>query len=142
MTIRFSRLGTKRNSEGNGLSRFEAEIRAEIEMNGIIGTHKTSKIPYSENHNYIPDFVLPNGIVIEAKGYFPPEDRVKMRAVKESNPDLDIRIVFLRAKSKLDKNAKMTYGEWADKYGFPYADRHIPLEWLYEKKEVNSTAQD
>lgn len=43
MAIHFPRLGTKRNSKGNGVSRIEAEIRAEIEMNGIIGSHKTFK---------------------------------------------------------------------------------------------------
>lgn len=131
--IRFGRLGTKRNSAGNGLSRFEAEIRAEIEANGIIGSQKCDPIPYSEQHKYIPDFVLPNGIVIEVKGYFPDEDRVKMRSVKESHPELDIRFVFLNANSKTRKGGKMSYGDWADKYGFKYASRHIPVEWLYEK---------
>lgn len=138
--VRFPRLGTKRNSEGNGMSRFEAELRAEIEANGIIGTHKTEKIPYSKDHVYIPDFQLPNGVIIEAKGYFPPEDRSKMLAVKNCNPDKDIRLVFLSPNSKLNKDSKTTYAQWAEKNGFQWASKHIPIEWLYEKKEMNTTA--
>lgn len=117
------------------MSRFEAEIRAEIEMNGFIDCHKTDRIPYEEKHSYIPDFQLPNGILIETKGYFPDEDRVKMKAVKASHPELDIRFVFLNPKGKCTKGGKMTYADWADKYGFPWASKHLPIEWLYEKKE-------
>lgn len=130
MTVMFTKHGRRR---GAGGSRFEAEIKAELEYNGLIGTEKVPKIPYVEKHNYIPDFKLPNGILIEAKGYFPREDRVKMAAVKASNPDLDIRFVFQNASRKLDKNAKSTYGEWADKYGFPWANKHLPVEWMFEK---------
>ena len=133
MTVRFPRVRTKRHSAGNGFSRFETELKAEIEKQGIIGSEKTEKIHYSMKKSYVPDFQLPNGIIIEAKGYFPREDRAKMAAVKASNPHLDIRLIFLKPNSTIDKKAKMTYSEWAEKYGFPWAARHIPIEWLYEK---------
>ena len=139
MTIQFpQKRGPKRHSAANGSSRFEAEIKAEIEMNGFIGTDKVEKIPYQKDHKYIPDFQLPNGILIEVKGWFPPEDRSKMIAVKECNPDLDIRFIFLNANGKISKDSKTTYGEWAEKHGFQYASRHLPIEWLYEKKDANA----
>lgn len=92
-------------------------------------------IPYVIKGNYLADFVLPNGIIIEAKGYLDTAAKKKMRAVKTSNPELDIRFVFQDASKKLTKHSRMTYGEWADKYGFPWAEKFIPLEWWKEKKD-------
>ena len=42
-----------------------------------------------------------------------------MLAVKEQNPELDIRFVFQR-NNTLSKNSKTTYGAWCEKHGFPY----------------------
>jgi len=53
-----------------------------------------------------------------------------MRLIKEQYPKLDIRFVFSRSKTKINKGSNTTYGMWADKYGFPYADKLIPKEWL------------
>lgn len=94
--------------------------------------YETDSLPYTIRRNYIPDFVvhLPNGAVryIEAKGYLRPEDRTKMRAVKEANPLLDIRFVF--AKDNLVTGSKMRYSDWAIKYGFPYSIGSVPKDWL------------
>jgi len=82
---------------------------------------------------------LPNGIIIEAKGRLTQEDRSKMRKVKEQHPSLDIRFVFTRSTARLSKTSKTTYAEWCDKYGFPYADKVVPLEWITnESKETDS----
>ena len=43
---------------------------------------------------YTPDFVLPNGIVIESKGMFTAADRRKHLAIQKQHPDLDIRFVL------------------------------------------------
>jgi hypothetical protein len=90
-------------------------------------------IPYVIKGNYRPDFVLPNGIIVEAKGYLDAGACRKMRAVKTSNPHLDIRFVFQKANGKRNKRAKLTNGEWATKHGFPYAEGTIPLDWFKEK---------
>ena len=82
---------------------------------------------------YTPDFLLPNGIIIETKGRFTPEDRMKHIAIKKQHPKLDIRFVFENSRRKLRKGAKSTYGEWCIKYGFRYYDRIIPEDWLKEK---------
>ena len=94
--------------------------------------YETMKIPYSINHVYNPDFILDNGIIIEAKGRFRPGDVAKMRAVKAQHPHLDIRFVFMAAHNKIP-GQKSTYAQWAERHGFPWADGVIPEEWLVER---------
>jgi hypothetical protein len=89
-------------------------------------------------HKYTPDFVLPNGIVVETKGRLTTSDRQKMILVVEHNPSKDIRFVFQRAKNPIRKGSKTTYGMWADKNGFLWADGEIPQAWLNETPKRNS----
>lgn len=86
-------------------------------------------------HKYTPDFVLPNGIIIEAKGIFEREDRQKHLLIKMQYPDLDIRFVFQNPKMTLYKGSKTTYADWAEKNGFKYSTRQIPDAWFREKKK-------
>jgi hypothetical protein len=88
-------------------------------------------LPYYTSHNYVCDFVVEQPDVggyflVEAKGYFRPEDRPKMRAVKEQYPELDIRLIFFQD-NKLGKNARCS--DWAEKYGFKYAIGKVPKDW-------------
>jgi hypothetical protein len=103
-----------------------------VEKRGVSFEYETLKIKWTllENKTYTPDFILPNGIIIESKGRFVAADRKKHLKVKEQHPDLDIRFVFSNSRAKLNKGAKSTYGDWCDKYGFTYADKRIPDEWL------------
>jgi Phage endonuclease I len=74
---------------------------------------------YTTTARYIPDFRLPNGVLVESKGYFSARDRRKMLQVVRDNPELDIRLVFQRANNRLTKSPNsMTYGQWCDKHGF------------------------
>jgi hypothetical protein len=82
---------------------------------------------------YTPDFVLPNGLIIEVKGLFTASDRRKHVAIKKQHPNLDIRFVFESSKRKLSKGAKSTYATWCEKNKFLYADRIVPEDWLKEK---------
>jgi len=84
---------------------------------------------------YTPDFLLPNGIIIETKGRFTPEDRMKHLRIKQQHPKLDIRFVFTNSRAKLRKGAKTSYADWCVKHGFLYADKDVPQEWLDEKKK-------
>jgi len=113
-------------------SGLEAEIAEQLENAGIEFEYEKMKVSYLRQANYIPDFKLPSGIIIEAKGRLTQEDRSKMRLVKKQNPELDIRFVFSRSSARLSKTSKTTYGTWCDKYGFPYADKTIPESWLKE----------
>ena len=118
----------------NFKSKYEKEIFDNAERNGLVVEYEPFKLPYLVKGNYFPDFVLPNGIIVEAKGYFDSRARAKMIAVKKHNPDLDIRMLFMNSRTKVRKGSKMTYADWCEKYGFPYADGNtIPLKWFKEK---------
>jgi hypothetical protein len=88
-------------------------------------------VPVS-NHTYLPDFKLPNGIIVETKGRFVLADRKKHILIKEQHPELDIRFVFSNSNAKLSKGSKTTYAMWCDKLGIKYADKSIPESWLSE----------
>lgn len=82
---------------------------------------------------YYPDFRLPNGILVETKGRFTAPDRTKMLNVKRDNPNFDIRFVFQRAGNRITKSKNsLTYWEWAEKHGFPWAEGLIPEAWFDE----------
>jgi len=88
---------------------------------------------------YTPDFLLPNGIIIETKGRFVASDRRKHLAIQKQHNNLDIRFVFESSKRKLSKGSKGTYASWCEKYNFLYYDRIIPQEWLKENNKKTKT---
>jgi len=94
---------------------------------------------------YTPDFKVTRSdgttFMAEYKGYLRPEDRTKMVAVQQSHPDLDIRFIFGNAKKLITKGSKTTYGMWATKHGFPWAEKTIPDEWLWTAEEDNNNAR-
>ena len=97
--------------------------------------YETKKIKYrkpAKDATYTPDFILPNGIIIEGKGRFLTADRQKHLLVRDQQPDLDIRFVFSRSAAKISKASKTTYANWCEKNGFQYADRSIPKAWIEE----------
>jgi len=93
--------------------------------------YESEKLAYILECNYLPDFLLPNGVYLEVKGRLTSEDRRKMIAVKKSNPTLDIRFVFQAPYNKIYKGSKTTYAKWAEKHSFPWCASHsIPTTWL------------
>lgn len=114
-------------------SGIEVKIAKQLEEAGIKVEYETTKIRYVQpetKHTYTPDFVLPNGIIIETKGRFVAADRKKHLLIKQQHPDLDIRFIFQRSQNTINKGSKTTYADWATKNGFLYADKEIPDEWL------------
>jgi hypothetical protein len=111
-------------------SKYEQQLYENATKNGQELQFEPFKLPYLTKGNYIPDFVLPNGVIIEAKGYFDVRARAKMKAVRQNNPTLDIRFVFMDSRKKLGKGSKSTYADWCEKNGFMYADGMIPLTWF------------
>lgn len=109
-------------------SGFERTLIQQLKAAKAKFEYESIKLPYTIEHHYVPDFILGNGVIIEAKGYMRTTDVAKMRAVKRNHPDLDIRFVFMDASKRLGK--KTTYGQWAERHGFPWADGRIPEEWL------------
>jgi hypothetical protein len=87
-------------------------------------------------HKYKPDFILPNGVIVECKGRFTPADRKKMSLAIEQNPDLDIRLLFM-LDNPISKGSKTTYTKWCEKRGIKCAvskDGHVPDTWLKERR--------
>lgn len=116
-------------------STFESTVVTDLEGRGITYEYEPHALPYVTERTYIPDLLVGN-IYVELKGYFRSESQRKMRRVKEQHPDVDIRFVFQKANSpiqgakKRKDGSKMTCAEWADKYGFVWAEGTIPEDWL------------
>ncbi len=126
-------MATTRQAIKNGWrSGLEERVAKELKEAGVKYEYETQKIKYrvEEDRTYTPDFILPNGIIVETKGRFMQADRKKHLLIQKQYPDYDIRFVFQNSRAKLYKGAKSTYGEWCDKHGFIYADKSIPKEWL------------
>jgi hypothetical protein len=112
-------------------SRLEERLAHWFELNEIPFTYESITLPYTVAANYKPDFILENGVILEAKGYLKPGDRRKMLCVRDCNPDKDIRLVFQAPNNKLNKDSSTTYSAWAEKHGFQWCHAHnIPMEWL------------
>ncbi len=115
-------------------SGLEDSVAEQLNNSGVGFDYEETKLSYikpEKSHTYTPYFYLPKqNIFIETKGLFTSADRQKMRLIKDQYPDLDIRFVFSNSRSKISKRSKTTYGMWCEKYGFLFADKLIPEEWL------------
>lgn len=106
-----------------------------LKANGIPYGYESRKIPFTEpskERKYTPDFFLDNGIIVETKGRFLSKDRQKHLLVRDQHPLLEIRFVFSRAKAPIYKGSKTTNAKWAEKHGFLWAEKLIPIEWALE----------
>ena len=112
-------------------SNLEKDIGNLLEGLGVSFQYESEKLSYTIEHNYTPDFVLPNYVYLEAKGYWDAADRRKVLAVKRDNPDIDLRMVFQSPYNTISKKSKTTYAKWCEKHDIPWTSYHdIPLEWL------------
>lgn len=106
-------------------SKFEADLAKKMpRVPGVKVVYEGIGIDYTLTRTYRPDWViyLPDGKIriVEAKGWFRPEDRQKMLAVKKSNPFLDVKLVLSN-----QKDAK-----WCERHGFDYSLNSIPKVWF------------
>jgi hypothetical protein len=119
-------------------SGLEERVAEQLDQLGVAYTYEKLKLKYikpASEHVYTPDFVLPNGIIVETKGRFLAADRQKHILVKRHNPELDIRFVFSNSNAKISKASKTTYAMWCRKNGYKFADKTIPEEWINERSE-------
>ena len=112
---------------------FEAKLATQLKTLGCGFTYEKLTIEYEKTSTYTPDFVLPNGIIIEAKGLWTSTDRKKHLLVREQHPELDIRLVFQQATNKIRKGSKTTYGAWCDKKKIKWSNKVIPTSWLSQQ---------
>ncbi len=122
----------KRRSQrtSNYRSGFEATLAHQLKRGGVSFQYESIKLEYTKTATYTPDFILPNGIIIEAKGVWTVEDRTKHLLVKAQHPHLDIRLVFMNAFNKIRKGSNTTYAAWCEKKNIQYANKTIPKSWL------------
>ncbi len=111
-------------------NKFEFKIYDQLRRSGCTFKYEGERLAYVKAGHYTPDFIIstPNGkIYVEAKGYFRPEHKSKMVAVKKCHPELDIRLLFY---ANPWTKTGVQYSKWAIKNGFKYAFQTIPEAWL------------
>lgn len=116
-------------------SGLEEKIKAEFEREGVEFEYESFAIPFlqpEKPRKYTPDFILPNGIIIETKGRFETADRQKHLMVQQQHPDLEIRFVFSNPNQRISKQSKTTYAAWCRTKGFLFAAKSVPKAWLGE----------
>jgi hypothetical protein len=117
-------------------SKLERDVADLLNKFNVDFEYESLKVPYVISHNYNPDFQLANGINLEIKGFFDADDRRKMKAVKEQNPELDVRLVFQNPLLKISKRSKTSYAQWAEQNGIKWCSyKKIPLDWLCSQQE-------
>jgi predicted nuclease of restriction endonuclease-like RecB superfamily len=89
---------------------------------------------YSSEHTYTPDFKITredkSKFFVEVKGRLRDRDIRTLTGMKQSHPDLDLKILF--AQDNLMPGRKtVRYSDWAAKMGYECAfGTEIPEEWL------------
>ena len=73
-------------------SKLEERIADLLKELGVSYEYETHKISYEILHIYTPDFILPNGIILEAKGYWDAADRRKLKPKMTAKPTKEIII--------------------------------------------------
>ena len=112
----------------SGLEEKVSDLLCEL---GVDYEYEGVSFPYTIQHLYTPDFILPNGVILETKGYWRPEDRRKVKQVITENPEIDLRMVFQDPYKKISKKSKTTYSKWCQRYGIRWCAFHaIPIDWL------------
>nr|WP_305123169.1 hypothetical protein [Roseomonas sp. GC11] len=103
---------------------------------GVTFSYEALRLPYVQSHYYTPDFLLQkldgSTMIVETKGYFPSDDRGRIKRALEANPGLDFRMLFSNPLTKIGKKSATTYAAWCDRLGIPWAKAPLPQAWLDE----------
>ena len=130
-----------KHCSGSYRSGLEEKIQTQLAEAKIKAHYEPGRIPYTvAPKTYTPDFILPNGIVIETKGYFLPADRTKHLAIKAQYPNIDLRFIFQNPQQRLNNTSRTTYEAWCIHHGFIYAAKWIPQTWLDEPPDDTKIA--
>ena len=112
----------------SGLEEKVADLLVDL---GVKYEYESTKVSYVISHNYTPDFVLPNGVWLETKGYWDSKDRKKIKSVIQQNPDIDLRLVFQAPYNTISKKSKTTYASWCERNNIKWCSfSNIPIIWL------------
>jgi hypothetical protein len=124
----------------SGLEETLAETLTRLGVEFTYECHTLRYVVPEKPARYTPDFVLPNGIVVETKGRWVTADRQKIALVRKQHPDIDLRIVFSNPRAKITKVSKTSYADVCDKLGIQYAAKTVPAAWLNEPPNEASIA--
>lgn len=121
--------------KGKYKSRLELLFATLCFKQGLGFEYEAEKFPYIRPAHYTPDWKIAEGVFVETKGYLAPSDRSKLLAFKEQHPNITILLMFANSDNRLNSKSKTTYGEWATKNGFQWADirNGLPVQW-WEKQ--------
>jgi predicted nuclease of restriction endonuclease-like RecB superfamily len=112
----------------------EVRFAATMIAQKIPYSYETTTVQYQyEPQKYTPDFDVYRGddkIHIEYKGKLDYDTRKKLLAIRNSNPDMEIILVFEKANNKIKKGSKTTYGMWAESKGFKWSEQEFKEEWI------------
>lgn len=120
-------------------SGLENVLTEQLSTTGKKYSYESEKISYiqpEKKRTYTPDFVLlkkdGSKMYIESKGRWVLDDRKKHELILSQYPELDIRFVFSNPNARISKKSKTTYADICDKFGWKYAKKQIPDEWINE----------
>lgn len=99
-------------------NKFEAKVAPQYPNH----QYEAIKLPYTIEHQYLPDLYDPlTNSVVEMKGRFPSDERRKMLAVKRAHPHMSFHMVFQNPNQTISKVSKTTYAAWCDKHGISWS---------------------
>jgi hypothetical protein len=106
---------SRKSRLGNFRSEFEQNVNAQLQREGF--TYESEKFSYQVPRVYTPDFIHPNDILVECKGFFREGDTQKYKAIKDCLPCFhELVFVLMKPNQKVRKGAKLTMAEWCDKH--------------------------
>ena len=121
-------------------SGFEVKVAKSLHQQKVAFEYEAQKFPFvqpAKKRAYTPDFILPEvGISVECKGKLTKAERDKLLWVKEQWPELNLILLFMRARNFIRKGSKTRYSDWAEKNGFEWYSWDtggIPPERLKKK---------
>ena len=115
-------------------SDLEGQVADQLDKQCVKYRFEPHWIRYQIEKKYKPVFLLPNGILIEVKGWFKFDDQRKHKLIKSQYPELDIRYVFQKINNKV-QGGRFTNKEWCEKYDFKFAESIVPNSWIHEKRK-------
>lgn len=96
-------------------NRFEQQLASTL---GPEYQYEPIKLTYTLTKRYIPDFVdIANKHIIEGKGLWKADDRAKIKAIRDQNPDWTIEMHFQNPDKTISPSSKTTYSDWCDQHG-------------------------
>jgi hypothetical protein len=117
--------------KGKYKSGLELTFAEQATSKGLPFEYEPTRFPYRRPSHYVPDWRIAEGVYIETKGYLAPFQRQGLLAFKQEYPQVRILLLFGNSQNRLNKKSKTTYGEWATKSGFEWADirEGLPTHW-------------